>query len=115
MTEIGKLRKAVATIDDGEVVFTVEGFIDFSCDWTARVHFHKMPLLDKSWIARKSELLFADEDIKEVLDEEYKAFNEKYLAKTVEIEEVDCEHDDQYVFENEDGVNECDRCRKVLA
>jgi hypothetical protein len=113
MTEIGKLRKAVATIEDSEVVFTVEGFIDFSSDWRAHVHFKAMPSLDKGWLIRR-DFLCDDDEIKELLREEYDAFTHKYLHEDVEIAEVDCEHDEDYVYENEAGKEQCDRCEAIL-
>jgi len=109
--QIKQLDKVTARIDDGELVFTLSGYLD-SRAWEINIDFPKFPALSKSW--KVEEWLSDEEEIEKYLKDEYIDFVLKYASSSVEIEKVDCEHDDDYVFPNEDDVNECDRCGATL-
>ena len=110
--QIKQLDKVTARIDDGELVFTLSGYLDDST-WEISVDFTHHRQLSHSWEVKS--LWLSDEDeVETYLKDEYIAYIFKYSSPVVTIEKVDCEHDDVYVFENEDDVNECDRCGATL-
>lgn len=107
-----QLDKVTASIEDDELIFTLSGFLD-KRDWDIDINFKKFPQFNKGW--KLTGLYLVDEDeIRETLRNEYIDYIMEYVNTSVEIEQVDCEHDDEDVFPNEDDVNECDRCGATL-
>lgn len=106
-----QLDKVTASIEDDELTFTLSGFLDKS-EWEININFKAAPL-NKSW--KLTGLYLDDEDeIRETLRNEYIDYIMEYVNTSVEIEKVDCEHDDDDVYENLDDVKECDRCGATL-
>lgn len=106
-----QLDKVTATIEDDELTFTLSGFLDKS-EWEININFKAAPL-NKSW-KLTGVYLDDEEEITKLLRSEYIDYIMEYVSTSVEIEKVDCEHDDEDVFENEHDVRECDRCGATL-
>jgi len=107
-----QIDKVTASIEDDEIIFTLSGFLD-KTEWDIDITFKKFPQLDKGWHF-KNVYLYDEDEVREFLRTQYIDYIMEYVNTSVTIEQVDCEHDDSDVFENEDDVKECDRCGATL-
>ena len=81
MTAMKTATKTVATIDDGDVVFTVTGILEESTPWEIEVSFKNPLLRNRRWEVK--EWLYAEE-VEEFTNKQYIDYIMRYVNVVID-------------------------------